>query len=310
MIPAIVGGSHGAAYDHGVHPQLAPPHDRRNFVHKRLIKAAIGLIPGGGTALQVAGAVRSFGGGGPAGGPRAETVDQTIMRMFATHSWADIGRAVGMTAAAAKNRYNRKYRPSHLPAPSRTPSIPPVNPVRAAVVQAKPVSKPGAIAMPRHFRPRPVVSLAPIAGFCPPLMRTSPITGECEFFLGGVPGIDDPSRRMEVGEAVMGRYGAGYVPGSKLIDRAVCLKGDVVGDDGVCYPKRSISNKDRQWPQGRRPLLTGGEMRAISVASRAAGKFERTQKRLQKMGMIRKPAPRARIPAALPPHQHQITSGG
>jgi len=110
-----------------------------------------------------------------------------------------------------------------------------------------------------------------------------------------------------IGEPIMGRYGAGYVPGSLEVSRAVCLPGDVVGNDGICYPKRSIKNSDRQWPRGRRPLLTGGEMRAISIAARAAGKFQRTQKRLERMGMIKKPARAQRI--KLPPHQHQITSG-
>jgi len=117
-------------------------------------------------------------------------------------------------------------------------------------------------------------------------------------FMGDQPGIDD----TPVGEALMGRYGAAYVPGSLIVDRAVCLSGDVVGDDGLCYPKKSLTNKERQWPRGRRPLLTGGEMRAISIASRAAGRLERTQKRLQKMGMIKKIAPRR--PKLIPAHTH------
>ena len=94
------------------------------------------------------------------------------------------------------------------------------------------------------------------------------------------------------GEAVMGRYGAAMVPGSKMIDRAVCLPGMVVANDGLCYNKSQIKNADREWPRGRRPLLTGGEMRAISVAHRAASKLEKTQKRLMAMGMLKKPASR------------------
>ena len=98
--------------------------------------------------------------------------------------------------------------------------------------------------------------------------------------------------RFEVGNAVMGRFGAGYVPGSRIIDRAICLPGDVVGMDGLCYPKRSLRNSERAWPRGRRPLLTGGEMRAISIASRAAGRLTRTAVRLQDMGLIKKPVAR------------------
>jgi len=87
----------------------------------------------------------------------------------------------------------------------------------------------------------------------------------------------------------MGRYGAGLVPGSIIIDRAVCLKGMVLGDDGLCYNRAQISNKQREWPRGRRPLLTGGDMRAISIAAAAGARLERTAKRLQKIGLMKKP---------------------
>ncbi len=97
-----------------------------------------------------------------------------------------------------------------------------------------------------------------------------------------------------VGDAVMGRFGAAYFPGSMIIDRAVCLPGDVVGEDGLCYPRRSIKNSDRQWPRGRRPLLTGGDMRAISIAHQAGARMTKAAGRLQDMGIIKKPiaAPR------------------
>lgn len=134
--------------------------------------------------------------------------------------------------------------------------------------------------------------------------RTDPATGECALFLGDQVGADD----RPPADAVMGRYGAAYVPGRHVINRSVCLPGDLVGKDGLCYDRKSLTNKERMWPRGRQPLLTGGEMRAISIASRAAGKFERTQKRLQKMGMIKKPAARARAQKMIgpggPSHHH------
>jgi len=120
------------------------------------------------------------------------------------------------------------------------------------------------------------------------------------FFGSDLPGGTTPVARFEVGNAVMGRYGAAYQPGSKIVDRAICLPGDVVANDGLCYPKRSISNKQRQWPVGRRPLLTGGEMRAISTAARAAKRLELAQKRLQKIGLMKKPSRRA------PPRPKQL----
>jgi len=131
------------------------------------------------------------------------------------------------------------------------------------------------------------------SGGCPGLMNVSDGRGGCvnlmELGGGGV-----FPQGGEIGAAVMGRYGAGYHPASRIIDRAVCLPGDVVGNDGICYPKRSLRNKDRAWPRGRRPLLTGGEMRAISVASRAATRLTNTAVRLQDMGLIKKPVARKR----------------
>jgi len=101
-----------------------------------------------------------------------------------------------------------------------------------------------------------------------------------------------------IGDTVMGRYGAGEVPGSMMIDRAVCRPGMVLGNDGICYNRSQITNKEREWPRGRRPLLTGGDMRAISTAARAGKRLEGATKRLQKIGLMKKPAPRRKITAA------------
>lgn len=90
-----------------------------------------------------------------------------------------------------------------------------------------------------------------------------------------------------VGEAVMGRYGAALEPGIMIIERSVCLPGMNLGDDGLCYNKGAITNKQRQWPRGRRPLLTGGDMRAIGIAARAGSKLDRTTKRLRVLGLMK-----------------------
>jgi len=101
------------------------------------------------------------------------------------------------------------------------------------------------------------------------------------------------SERTRMGEATMGRYGAAMVPDMLAISRADCtfdgtVRGLILGDDGLCYNKSQLSNKERKWPRGRRPLLTGGEMRAISIAARAAGRVSRTTKRLADIGMLKK----------------------
>ena len=125
------------------------------------------------------------------------------------------------------------------------------------------------------------------ADTCPRGFRPDFRTGQCE-----------PAAGQEIGEAVMGNYGAGLVPGSMVIDRAVCLRGMQLGDDGICYNKSQISNKQRMWPAGRKPLLTGGDMRAISTAARAGRRLEGATKRLQRLGMMKKPAARRAA------HQH------
>lgn len=107
------------------------------------------------------------------------------------------------------------------------------------------------------------------------------------------------------GDAVMGRYGAAMVPGNMLINRSVCISGMTLGDDGLCYNRGQITNKQRAWPRGRKPLLTGGEMRAISIAATAGRRLERTTKRLQKIGLMKKPSrPRQRLITSGPTEHH------
>jgi hypothetical protein len=91
------------------------------------------------------------------------------------------------------------------------------------------------------------------------------------------------------GEAVMGRYGAGLQPGTKSITVSRCPRGAVLGNDGLCYNRGDLRKSDRKWVPGRKPLLTGGDLNAISRAARAANKMKTQQKRLQKLGMLPKP---------------------
>jgi len=101
------------------------------------------------------------------------------------------------------------------------------------------------------------------------------------------------------GEAVLGQFGAGFEP--EVFDTMVrrCPRRAVLGADGICYNRGDLRNSDRFWPRGRRPLLTGGDMRAISTASSAAKKLQRKQKQLQQLGLLPKPSTRSR--RALPP---------
>ena len=110
------------------------------------------------------------------------------------------------------------------------------------------------------------------------------------------------------GVAVMGRFGAGFEPEVIATDTRRCGRGAVLGIDGLCYNRRDLRNSDRFWPRGRRPLLTGGEVRAISVASSAAKKLERKQKQLMELGLLKRPTRSRR--AAPPGHRATLTHDG
>ena len=168
------------------------------------------------------------------------------------------------------------------------------------------------------FRVRPMISpitFAPAETPCRPGFQRDPATGRClrptpgiigrgqRFIPGGATGFEPAAERTPVGDAVMGRYGAALEPGVMVIERSVCLPGMNLGDDGLCYNKGAITNKQRQWPRGRRPLLTGGDMRAIGIAARAGSKLDRTTKRLRSLGMM-KALPKGRGGAAPRAHAH------
>jgi len=109
----------------------------------------------------------------------------------------------------------------------------------------------------------------------------------------------------DFGEAVTGRYGAALEPATRAMEVSVCPRGAILGNDGLCYNKGAITNSQRLWPRGRRPLLTGGEMRCISIASAAAKKLQGKQKQLESMGMLKKPS-RRRAPALAAGHVAKI----
>ena len=147
----------------------------------------------------------------------------------------------------------------------------------------------------------PTLGVAGRAGdICIPPFRRAP-DGTCKLFIGDRPG---PNGDFEMGDPVAGQYGAAFEPGSRVIDRAVCGRGMQLGNDGFCYNSGAISNKQRMWPAGRKPLLTGGEMRAISVAARAGKRVEGATKRLRKLGMMKKAPVSRTAPAG---HKAKLT---
>lgn len=125
----------------------------------------------------------------------------------------------------------------------------------------------------------------PVDGPCPPPLMRSP-AGNC------IAPTSPRGAELFEFEAINGRYGAGRIAGSRITDVAVCPSGAVLGKDGICYDH--LPNRDRMYPRGRRPLLTGGDMRAISTAARAGKKLDRTNARLRGLGLMRPEAVRKR----------------
>jgi len=156
-----------------------------------------------------------------------------------------------------------------------------------------------------------------------PSFRPTPIGGLLDRFNGGRGGsVPQPTPKQAelrgmlgreidpaAGIAVLGQFGAGTEP--EVFDTMVrrCPRKSVLGADGICYNRGDLRNSDRWWPRGRRPLLTGGDMRAISTASSAAKKLQRKQKQLEGLGLLKRPAPRTRraLPAG---HKAELRHAG
>jgi len=253
------------------------PGDRRGFVHKKILggisklsgfAADIG-VPGARTVSGVTGAFAGRGKG------RA-TVPRTLTARVSTRSQAEkeAGRNLKFDFATVGRGFDQLFRG---PPPGVRPTFPPIR-------------IPG-------FGPRngnggcsdPALVMAP-DGHC-----VAPGSGHARGH--GLNGAG------AVGEPVLGIYGAGVRPGSMIIDRAVCGKKMQLADDGICYNKSQISNKQRMWPAGRKPLLSGGDMRAIGIAARAGRRLEGATKRLQRLGMMKKPASRRHPALRIPVHE-------
>jgi len=126
------------------------------------------------------------------------------------------------------------------------------------------------------------------------------INGQCFNPFSAPPGgqsiISQP-----VGDATMGRHGAGLAPFVENRTTRRCLPGMVLGNDGMCYNRRDIRNADREWPRGRRPLGTPGELAALAKAAAFGRRMKNTVKRMEKIGVLKKPSRgRARRPMPRP----------
>lgn len=144
------------------------------------------------------------------------------------------------------------------------------------------------------------------AGPCPPgSVRVPPFIGPCVNTPGGP--VTGGGVTLSYGEAVTARYGTALVPASRTLTVRRCPRGAVLANDGYCYNRGSLNKRDRMWIPARKPLLTGGDLNAITKANRAANKIKAQQKRLQAMGMLAKPKTTRRAPHVQHHHAPGIT---
>jgi hypothetical protein len=104
---------------------------------------------------------------------------------------------------------------------------------------------------------------------------------------GGAPFISDP-----YGSAVKGQFGVALTPSMQPQTRLSCPRGMVLGMDDLCYNKRDLRKDERKWVPPRKPLMTGGDLNAIAKAARAAARVKVQQKRLEKLGLLKRPGRR------------------
>lgn len=129
-------------------------------------------------------------------------------------------------------------------------------------------------------------------GCTPPLVMDQ--SGIC--VAPGSPGdMSTNGQAQPPGQVVQGKWGPAEMP--KVSSRTVrkCRKGFVLGDDNLCYSKKEMPRnaRNRKWRPGMRPIVTAGQRRATKIAARAADELEGHVKELQKLGLMKKPKPRA-----------------
>lgn len=166
--------------------------------------------------------------------------------------------------------------------PLTGPDIPdePIQRLYQAKAEAAPINtrtRQGPVMRSRSQKIQQVASFLAPSNPCQWPARIDPRTGECKVFLGSEPGIDKrgsgPGTGMVLFEdAVTGAFGMPAIrPVLEQRLHSTCPKGMVLGEDELCYPKAVLrrDSRFRKWRPGTRPILTGGEVRAIATARRA-----------------------------------------
>jgi len=134
-------------------------------------------------------------------------------------------------------------------------------------------------------------SMALVPQGCPPGSSGIP-----PFCIDLVPGGGGSGSGILVGQGEPRRtpamIGASAVtPFIKNVQVHRCSRGSVLGIDGLCYDKRTLRKDQRKWVPPRKPLMTGGDLNAIAKAARAANRMKGAQRRLERLGLLKRPKP-------------------
>lgn len=209
-----------------------------HFVHAKLLKLGASFIPGGSTALALAGSLVSK----------------------RTRRAAQMPAAVISSAQAARNA--AMLDPRFLTPAAMAADV--VGHIKHGHIPGLP----GGHAFTEKFLAPPPTSTGS-NGCIVPGMKRDPISGDCRFFVGDQAGPDGG------GQAVAGAFGMpAIVPDAESVTRLSCPAGMVLGRDNLCYPKAVLrrDSKFRKWRPGMRPILTGGERHGIAKAKRSTNK--------------------------------------
>lgn len=235
------------------------PNDERGILHKRILGGIGGFISGG-----PVGAAAGFFGGGKNGAPFPFTggggTGGSLPLPFNGGEPSLLNASTSTIVAFIKNNFSRL---SHA-------TLAKITGWTAAQIQATFDETVLAAAGGNGVRCEPPFIPSQNREFC--VFPGSPAGGQ---------------------EFLKGRFGPAMEPSFRTVNVRDCDPGQILGKDFLCYESGAISNKERLYPRGTRPLLTGGEMRAIAKASAAESKIRTVAARL---GVCPKP-PRKRAPA-------------
>jgi len=214
-----------------------------SFIHKKILGVAAGFIPGGNTALDLAGDI--FGGGG---GTRTRKQERAQRR------------AAGDAARRAEGTVS-----VNVSGMNNTSLLQLVNNPLAAIGNKRAAA---ALLRRRGIDPNLGVQALASSGPCgnPPRPGCVPVD------LPSTPTITTPAEGDF--QAVQGAFGMPAIaPKSAMRQRFVCPPGMVLGDDNLCYPKAVLrrSSRFRKWRPGRKAVLTGGDLNKITAVKTIIG---------------------------------------